>query len=444
MPLGQINSQMDRTAWQGGMRCALGCAALMLLTGCFDPAAMLRSSAGQPASKVMAQSANAASPIIASLQSRRSILPPNGPYGQLGAAILAANSGAAAAELRMAQLKAEAKSKNWLPQLGPSVSLSSLSGMVASLTLSQPLIDNGRRKAERDFASADVEVAAVALSATMNQRVYEGLQHYVQSQRALAQAAVSQAAVTRLAGFEAAMQTRVEGGISDMSEKNVISQRAAEMQATVAADQDSAHAALAQLSAMVGRPVTGLSGLDDLPAITGGGAMPLSVLRKQSEGKRALAGAAMSRADMMPGLTASVEGTDAGVNQGVRLTGLGLLNPGASATMQAIAQTSQVVDAQNADAADAAMRRSMTLAGEINTLMGREAQGARVLAQTESNLELFTEQYKVGRSSLLELVGQYDAYARLKRDQVSLRYEIALRQLEMARDMGVLVDGSQL
>lgn len=442
MPLGQINRRIYRTAWQGKgtFKGVFGLAALTLLAGCFDPPSLLRSTAAAP--QVMAQTATV-SPIIASLQSRKSILPPNGPYGQLGAAILSANSGAAAAELRMAQLKAEAKSKNWLPQLGPSVSLSSLSGMVASLTLSQPLIDNGRRKAERDFASADVEVAAVALSATMNQRVYEGLVYYVQSQRALAQAAVSQAAVTKLAGFETAMQTRVEGGISDMSEKNVISQRAAEMQATVAADQDGANVALGQLSAMVGRPVSGLSGLDDLPAITGG-SIALSVLRKQSEGKRALAGAAMSRADMMPGLTASLEGTETGVNQGVRLTGLGLLNPGASATMQAIAQTAQVVDAQNADAADAANRRLMTLSSEINTLMGREAQGARVLAQTESNLDLFTEQYKVGRSSLLELVGQYDAFARLKRDQVSLRYEIALRQLEMARDMGLLVDGAQL
>lgn len=431
MPLGQINRRLG----------VLGFAALALLAGCFDPPSMMRSSAATP--HVMAQMPADASPIIASLQARKSILPPNGPYGQLGAAIMAANSGAAAAELRMAQLKSEAKSKNWLPQLGPSVSLSSLSGMVASLTLSQPLIDNGRRKAERDFAAADVEVAAVTLSATMNQRVFEGLHYYVEAERARAQAAVSTAAMTRLSGFEKIMQTRVEGGISDMSEKNVISQRAAEMQATVAADQDSANTALGQLSAMVGRPVTGLSGLDDLPAITGG-PVALSVLRQQGEGKRALAGAGMSRADMLPGLTASVEGTDAGVNKGLRLTGLGLLNPGASATMAAIGQTAQVVDAQNADAADVANRRLMTLAGEINTLASRQAQGARVLAQTESNLELFTEQYKVGRSSLLELVGQYDAYARLKRDQVSLRYEIALRQLEMARDLGLLVDGSQL
>lgn len=431
MPVNRKSAPSFTIAW-------LGC--VVLLSGCFDQPSMLRSTAGQPA-QVMAQSAS--SPIITSLQQRRSILPPSGPYGQLGAAILAANSGAAAAELRMAQLKAEAKSKNWLPQLGPSVSLTSLSGVVASLTLSQPIIDNGKRKAERDFASADVEVAAVALSAAMNQRVYEGLQYYVQSQRAQAQASVSTAAMTRLVGFESAMQTRVEGGISDMSDKNVISQRAAEMQATVAADQDSANTALRQLSAMVGRPVTGLAGMADLAPITSG-PTALSVLRQQSEGKRALAGAAMSRADMMPGLSASVEGTKTGVNPGLQLTGLGLLNPGASATMQAIAQTAQVVDAQNADAADAANRRLLALSGEINTLSGRATQGARVLAQTESNLELFTEQYKVGRSSLLELVGQYDAYARLKRDQVSLRYEIVLRQLEMARDMGLLVDGSQL
>jgi adhesin transport system outer membrane protein len=67
-----------------------------------------------------------------------------------------------------------------------------------------------------------------------------------------------------------------------------------------------------------------------------------------------------------------------------------------------------------------------------------------VLRQTAGNLELFTEQYKVGRRSLLELVSQYDAYARLERDQASLRYDIALLQLEIARDRGLLVDGARM
>jgi adhesin transport system outer membrane protein len=72
------------------------------------------------------------------------------------------------------------------------------------------------------------------------------------------------------------------------------------------------------------------------------------------------------------------------------------------------------------------------------------AQGARVVAQTEGNLSLFVEQYKVGRRSLLELVSQYDSFARLKRDQVALQYEIALLEIEIARDRGLLVDGARM
>ena len=81
---------------------------------------------------------------------------------------------------------------------------------------------------------------------------------------------------------------------------------------------------------------------------------------------------------------------------------------------------------------------------QITTLASRQAQGAEVLRQTEGNLALFTEQYKVGRRSLLELVGQYDSFARLERDQVSLRYDIAVLELEIARDRGLLVDGARL
>jgi outer membrane protein, adhesin transport system len=44
----------------------------------------------------------------------------------------------------------------------------------------------------------------------------------------------------------------------------------------------------------------------------------------------------------------------------------------------------------------------------------------------------------------LELVSQYDGYARLQRDQASLRFDIALIDLEIARDRGVLVEGAKL
>ena len=75
------------------------------------------------------------------------------------------------------------------------------------------------------------------------------------------------------------------------------------------------------------------------------------------------------------------------------------------------------------------------------SLMVQETSGSEVLSQTEANLTLFTRQYKAGRRTLLELVGQYDGFARMQRDQVSLRFQIARIELEMARDQGVLMDG---
>ena len=80
----------------------------------------------------------------------------------------------------------------------------------------------------------------------------------------------------------------------------------------------------------------------------------------------------------------------------------------------------------------------------MQTILNREAQGAEVLRQTGSNLSMFTEQYKVGRRSLLELVQQYESFARAERDQVALKYIAADLRLQIALERGVLVDGSRL
>lgn len=431
----------------GALRIGPALAALVLMAACMEQPTRLNT--GAPLSgdvgteQVMAGGAQAQSRLIRDLQSRNSVLPIGGPFAVIAEEVLAASKGAAAAELRVAQLRAEAKSQNWLPQIGPTVSLSSLSGLVASLTLSQPLLDNGRRKAERDFAAADVEVAAVGLSQAMNQRVFEGLTFYVNAQRAHAQAAVSRRAADRLARFEDLMKARVDGGLSDMSEQSVISQRYTEVQAQLASDAQAAATAEAQLAALTGRPVRDMKGIDTLRDMREG-PPALSVLRRQGEGARVLAQAQLQRADMLPGLTAGVDVTETATNPGLRLTGLGMLNPGAGQTMQALAETKTVVARQNAEAAEAAQRRLIALSGEIATLNARAAQGAQVLAQTEGNLDLFTEQYKLGRRGLLDLVSQYDAFAQVERDQAALRFEIALRSLEIARDLGLLVDGERL
>lgn len=443
MPVGRKNG-----AGVGGAFPGPALMMFVLLTGCMgrDIPSMLRTGHDAAPSAVaggsLAPQGQVQSDLITDLQGRRSVLPSGGAYAKVAEAVVAAGSGAAAAELRVARLKAEARAKNWLPSIGPSVNLTSLSGLAASLLVEQALFDNGRRKAEREFAAADVEVAAVGLSFAINQRVFEGLTYYVNAERARAQVAISGTAVGRLQAFETIMGRRVEGGISDRSEQRVISQRHAEMQATMAADQQTEATAMAELAALAGRPLPGITGLDVLPKSASD--EPLSVLKARGEGTRAIAQATLERAGLMPGLSATADVGADGLNPGVRLTGAGLLNPGSGATLEALAQTADVVDRQTADASESANRRIVALERQIATLQSRQAQGAEVLRQTEGNLSLFTEQYKVGRRSLLELVGQYDSFARLERDQVSLRYDIAVLELEIARDRGLLVDGARM
>ena len=431
-----------------GVKCLVpALAGLVLLAGCIggpEAPSMLKTheQAGPSAVGALGQPAGAG--LIGILQGRRSVLPQGGAYAKVSDAVIKASAGAAEAELRVAQLKANAQSKNWLPSIGPSVNLSSLGGLAASLLLEQALFDNGRRKAERAFASADVEAAAVSLSTSMNQRVFEGLSYYVNAQRARAQAVVAQAAAGKLQEFNTIMVKRVAGGLSDGSEQQVLNQRVAEMQATVAVDLQTESSQMAQLAALAGQPLGGISGLDALPDLGQSTAEALTVVKARGEGARAIAQAQMQLAGLKFGLSATTGLDDGGINPGVKLNGAGLFNPGAKDNIAALQQTGDVVDRQTAEAAESANRRIVALQQQKANLASRQAQGNEVLRQTAANLDLFTQQYKVGRRTLLELVGQYDAYARLQRDQTSLRYDMALIDLEIARDRGLLVDGARM
>ena len=209
------------------------------------------------------------SAIIGDLLSRQSMLPASGPYAEVAQSVIEANSGPARAELRVARLKAVARATNWLPSIKPSLSLTDLGETFASLLIEQVLFDGGGRKAERAFAAADVEVAATTLAQDFNQRVFEGLGHYIRTQRALEQASLAGEAVNRMAEFERIVGIRLEGGMSDRSEQRIIQQKTSEMRAKMNDDRFQAQQSMASLEAMASRPLSGLSGLQALPADPG-------------------------------------------------------------------------------------------------------------------------------------------------------------------------------
>ncbi len=381
--------------------------------------------------------------IIADLAARRSGLPAHGPYAEVAQAVLEASKGTAQAQLRVARLTERAKSKNWLPQVGPQISLTSLGEVVTDLVFQQVLLDNGAKKAERDFAAADVEVAAVSLATEMNQTVHDGLKYYVNGLKARDQAAVSEASTAKLAEFDAIMRARVEGGLSDMSEARVLAQKLAEIEATAAADRDSAATADAQLAALAGR---GFDGLRGLGAITLPEPPPeaLSIKLAEGESARTVAEAKMERAEYLPGLTASAGFGSGKPDIGVTLGTGQLLGLGTKDTIAAIEATKEVAGREiEKERQDAALRLT-ALRSKLSALRAKEARDAGVVAQTGASLEMFTAQYKVGRRTLMELVNMYESYADMARDQAGLKYDIALIELEIAREYGILVDGSSI
>ena len=109
-----------------------------------------------------------------------------------------------------------------------------------------------------------------------------------------------------------------------------------------------------------------------------------------------------------------------------------------------IAITPDLVARQTEEARRSALRTRTEAEGRIATLRTRQAQGAEVLRQTLANLDLYAEQYRLGRRSLTDLTAQTAAAARLERDLAALAYDIARLELEIARDAGLLLDGARL
>ena len=97
-----------------------------------------------------------------------------------------------------------------------------------------------------------------------------------------------------------------------------------------------------------------------------------------------------------------------------------------------------------AEAQQTAEIKRVTLEQKLAAARAKYARDAEVTRQTGSGLEMFTEQYKVGRRTLLELVNMYESYAAMERAQIALKYDIALLEIDIASELGLLADGTSI
>ena len=385
---------------------------------------------------------NAQSEIIQGLMARRSVLPSGGSYARVASAVLAANSRTAESELRAAQLRARAASKNWLPSIGPNISLSSLGSLVANIIVEQVIFDNGRKKGEREFAVADVEVAAVALAADTNERVSTGLGLYISALEARQKHVLATRSAKDMGQFAWVMEQRVNGGVSDSSDLNVLRQKLLEIRATQSATSEAAATAIAELNAMSVGDLSGVTGTSRIP-VSASLAQPLSVTQSEAEKIRAVAAAKVDRAGQLPGLTASATIGEGG-SAGLGLKSDSLLGLGTGDRLKAIEATKEAASRRVAQATEDANRQLRKLEGQIASKERQAAEAAELTAQAKRNLDLFQQQYDACQRQVMDVVGVYETFARQQENEVTLKYEAIRLRLAMAELLGVLANGSQI
>lgn len=385
---------------------------------------------------------NAQSAIIQGLLARRSVLPDGSSYSRVATAVLAANSRSAESELRAAQLRARAASKNWLPSIGPNISLTSLGSVVANLIVEQVIYDNGRKKGEREFAVADVEVAAVTLASDTNGRVRTGLDLYITAEEAREKHALAIKSAKDIGHFEWIMQQRVNGGVSDSSDLHVLRQKLLEIRASQSAAAETASTAIAELNAMSVGDMGGVRGTPELP-VRAGLAQPLSVTQSEAEKIRAIAAAKVDRASQLPGLSASgTVGEDS--TFGLRIKSDGLLGLGTGDRLKAIEATKEAAGRRVAQATEDANRQLRKFEGQIAAKERQAAEAAGLTAQAKKNLDLFQAQYDAGQRQVMDVVGVYETFARQQEAEVTLKYEAIRLCVAMAELLGVLANGSAI
>jgi adhesin transport system outer membrane protein len=435
------------------VKTALMCTSALALAGCLsgvgegagagDAVAMQDTTANFGAAKpTHSEKINAQSEIIQGLIARRSVLPAGGPYSRVAAAVLAANSRSAESELRAAQLRARAASKNWLPTIGPNISLTSLGSVVANLIVEQMIYDNGKKKGEREFAVADVEVAAVALASDTNSRVRTGLDLYITAVEAREKHVLASASAKDIGHFEWIMQQRVQGGVSDSSDLNILRQKLLEIRASQSAAAETAATAIAELNAMSIGDLGGVSGTSALP-VRATLAQPLSVTQAEAEKIRAVAAAKVDRASQLPGLSASgTVGEDSSF--GLRLTSDTLLGLATGDRLKAIEATTEAASRYVAQANEDANRKLRSYEGQIAAKERQAAESAVLTAQAKQNLDLFQAQYDGGQRQVMDVVGVYETFARQQENEVTLKYDAIRLRIAMAELLGVLADGSAI
>ena len=393
---------------------------------------------------------SAQSELISELALRKSVYPVGSRNAQIAHAVMNNATRVASADLWAAELRVMAATKNWLPGITPSLSLDGLGAMVAQIAVEQVLFDNGRRKALREVAWSELEVAAVDVSIDANNRVHDALSLLVEAAYHAKEAAVAGNAVLRMSALAEVVALRSDSGYGDPGDGSSIMLRLAEMRDRQASSSRRQERALNELERLAGGHPEALPGADEtieLGLVTEG-LTSLSVLRAAAERDRKDAEARASRAAMLPriGLSGTMQRSDGETRSEVALLAgaegvIGLGTRSAIAAQNARIAVAEQTLLQAKEDASRSMRRASADLLEMEASFDRMDS---LIAMAHGTSSLYLAQFREGRRSIVEVVGSFDTLWSLQSRKSQLWAEAERARLALGRDLGVLIDGREL
>ena len=328
-----------------------------------------------------------------------------------------------------------------MPSIGPAISLTSLGDMVANLVVEAVIFDNGKKKAERAMARAEVEVAAVSLVSDGNERVYQALDLYLTALEGGESQRLSREALLDMRRFRWIMNERVKGGVSDMSDLTILAQKIAEIESSMKDAQDKRDTALAELSAMTDRDLSELNEIGALD-MSAGNIETLGVVAAKVQSKRDQAAADMERAGNLPSIVATASGGSNDVVGGIRTEGL--FDFGRKDRNQALDAEEEALARRVKEAEETSQRKIRSYEAKLTAAQRAYQEAVRLSKQAKSNLDLFQSQYEAGQRQVMDVVGVYETFARQQHTMNTQRFLAAKYEVLIAREYGVLVAGKQL
>ncbi|WP_231701043.1 TolC family protein [Aliiruegeria sabulilitoris] len=429
----------------------LPAAALVVLGGCMEmdseaiqsrlklPFGQEQEQVSQGASSFVQEDRSDGSEIFDTLLARRTVIPEDSTLSHVADIALASGARASEAELRTAKLRAEAEDKNWLPTLEPTVSLTSLGDVVTGLIVEAVLYDHGRKKAEREYAASDVEVAAVTLSQDMNERVFTAQTLFVEAVKSQHKAALADRALAQMERFRKIVSGRVDGGVSDKGDLRMVDTRSSSLRTQRDTAREAAQTALSELSAMTGTSFqtadVGQLGISALPEVEA-----LAVIKAKAESGRNIARAKVERAGQLPGIGAVASGGSAAL-QLVSETGIGF---GTAARIKAIESTKETALLQVDEAREDSARSRSRLQNRIESLKRQQAEAEMLAREGKETYRLFEAQFRAGQRSVLEVVDIYEQSIQREMEGLNAKYDTLLAELQLARDLGLLANGDAI